>query len=649
MNSSFNFRPEIEGLRCLAVLGVIAFHAQKFLLPGGYLGVDVFFVISGFLITSIILRERENGTFSLVKFWERRIKRIFPAATFVLLTVSLVQSFIIYHPDLLQLPDQKLSALLSFANIYFWRNTGDYWGSASEEFPFLHYWSLSVEEQYYLLYPILVMALLAKGRRPMFIGLVVLVLVSFVVFAFGTVYEPHATFYLLPTRMWQIGAGCLLAVSSDRMPVSIRSFGTLTGALLIGASYLFPSSTSSIGYDSFTVVVGTCLIIGSGSNTVSKAILENRAMTFIGRISFSLYLWHWPILVTLEKLRAYDAITSRVILVVVGGSALLALSLISYHFIEKKFRKHAYGTSIALGFATMVGVYVYFIEPWILSGPYSSKYEIPSWHGKYYDVKPRGELSQAFQLIANSVHAPERVASGTEYKTGGIIRPRSGPGVEVVLIGDSHAVMWSKVVDDVTLELDLTTSLWSMNGEGGIINIPAVEKAGSYLSKEERFEYDSARQHFIQEWHPDIVIVANCWDIIPESSLTGFFDFLELHAKHVIIVGSPPVLDIGNRSAYQYFSFLGMDEHIAADADQLLKLTTLENTANTRRSLLNMVSERRNFSYLPTADLFVSDSSAVVAHGKDVYYLDDDHLTDKGSQLAASRFRSMIRDIIGEQ
>ena len=629
------------------MLGVIAFHAKKDLLPGGYLGVDVFFVISGFLITSIILRESAEGTFSVRRFWERRIRRILPAATFILLAVSLVQTFLIYKPDLLQLSNQKLAALLSLANIYFWKNTFDYWGNASDESPFLHYWSLSVEEQYYLLYPILILVLIAKGRKYLLTVLVVLIIVSFALFAYGAVYDPHATFYLLPTRIWQLGAGCLLAILSNHMPLANKSLGTIIGVLLIGGTYLFPLNASGIGYESFIAVVGACLIIWSGSNKASTLILENNFAIFIGQISYSLYLWHWPIIVTIKKIQNYNNIPSSITLFIIGGVALLALSLFSYYCIETYFRKHKHGTSIALSFATLVGLYFFMIEPNLLKRPYSSHYEMPSWHGRYYDLKPGGELTRSFQIIANSVHTPKREASVTAYKTGGIIRQRSSTDIRVVLIGDSHAIMWSKVVDDVTEELDLTTSLWSMNGEHGLIKIPAVEEAGHYLNGKERFEYDSARQYFIKKWNPDIVIVATLWKNVDENSANNFFNFLELHAKNVILVESPPALNgVGNRNTYQYLSFLGMDASISANNNQLWEHISLENTLNTREKLLKIVSNRANFFFLPTADLFLSDSFAIVASGKHIFYLDDDHLTDEGTKLTTSRFKSAIQNIL---
>ena len=218
MSSSLRYRPEIDGLRCLAVLAVMAFHEKESLLPGGYLGVDVFFVISGFLITSIIIRETENGTFSLVRFWDRRIKRILPAASIVLLTVSLSQSLVIFRPDLRLQLNQKIACLLSLANLHFARSAGDYWGNGTEESPFLHYWSLSVEEQYYILYPLLLVVLIRRARSHLAPLLLFMVIASFALFAYGAVHNSSATFYLLPTRMWQLGAGCLLAVSSNRKP-----------------------------------------------------------------------------------------------------------------------------------------------------------------------------------------------------------------------------------------------------------------------------------------------------------------------------------------------------------------------------------------------------------------------------------------------
>lgn len=253
------------------------------------------------------------------------------------------------------------------------------------------------------------------------------------------------------------------------------------------------------------------------------------------------------------------------------------------------------------------------------------------------------EVSQAFRVIADSVRAPEREASEIAYKEGGIIRRRLTEEPRVVLIGDSHGIMWSKVIDDVTEELGLTTSLWSMNGESVIMQSTPTE---SYLTKSERSEYDAQRRYYIEKWNPDIVIVAARWENISKDSAALLFQFLEAHAKNVLLVESPPVLDsVGNRSFHQYLAFLGIRPDLS-NTNQVWNRFDLTSTQTTRDKLVKFALERSNFSFLPTADLFALKTGVVVASGRDVYYLDDDHLTDKGARVATSRIQSAIQNLL---
>lgn len=645
MTPSLRYRPEIDGLRCIAVLAVIAFHAKKSLLPGGYLGVDVFFVISGYLITSIIIRETENGTFSLVRFWDRRIKRILPAASIVLLAVSVFQSLVMFRPDVQLQLDQKIACLLSLANLYFWRSAGDYWGN--DESPFLHYWSLSVEEQYYILYPLLLVVLIRRARTHLAPLLLLMVIASFAVFAYGAVHHSSATFYLLPTRMWQLGAGCLLAVSSNRKPFETSSLGTLTGISLIVLSFCLPVTTSGIGYEALAAVAGACLVISSGSNRVSAVFLQNRSAIFIGRISYSLYLWHWPVMVSLKKIRDYGFVSSNALLSAIGIGSLIVLSLLSFYFIEEPFRRLKYGTPIVLGLALAFGMYFVVGEANFIERSYPSKYDTPTWHGRYYDLKPSGEFGEVFEVIAGSINTPERQANAMAFKEGGIIKQRSTADPSVVLIGDSHAVMWSKVVDEVTEELGLTTSLWSMNGESAFMQIPLGEKRGTYLTKSERFEYDSQRMALIKKWNPDIVIVASRWENLDASSVAYLFQFLESNAKHVLLIESPPLLDgVGNRSLFQYMAFLGITPSSAQGENQVWERVRFERTISTRRKVVDFALARPSFSFLPTADLFATDRGAIVASRTEIFYVDDDHLTDEGAEVASKRIKEGIQNIL---
>jgi len=197
---SISYRPEIDGLRAFAVIPVILFHMDYEWIPGGFIGVDVFFVISGFLITSILKRELEAGTFTFRNFWARRIRRILPAMIVVSIVTLAVTYVFVFKPDRPLIATQCVAALASVANIYSWRTAGDYWGTEADQSPFLHMWSLSVEEQFYLFFPIFMwMAFALRPRRLQ--GFISFVIVSSLpVFLYGSQAHPVATFYLLPTR-----------------------------------------------------------------------------------------------------------------------------------------------------------------------------------------------------------------------------------------------------------------------------------------------------------------------------------------------------------------------------------------------------------------------------------------------------------------
>ncbi|MEM8671745.1 MAG: acyltransferase [Planctomycetota bacterium] len=210
--AGIEYRPEIDGLRAFAVIPVILFHFGADWIPGGFVGVDVFFVISGFLITSILKRDLENGTFSIRDFWARRIRRILPAMIFVTACTLAVSHAFVFRPEQLKIGEQALASVLSLANVYFWRHTGDYWGTEAEQSPFLHAWSLSVEEQFYLFFPC-ILWLIYRYRPRWLQGFVLAGIVgSLALFLWGVEAHPTATFYLLPTRIWELGAGSLLGL-----------------------------------------------------------------------------------------------------------------------------------------------------------------------------------------------------------------------------------------------------------------------------------------------------------------------------------------------------------------------------------------------------------------------------------------------------
>jgi peptidoglycan/LPS O-acetylase OafA/YrhL len=309
-----NFRPDIEGLRGVAVLLVVFFHAgllsnASFQIPGGFIGVDLFFVVSGFLITGLLIRERERtGKVSFSRFYARRVRRILPAAAVVLL-ITIPLSFALV--TLIQRPatmEDGASAALSFANVRFALTT-DYFNPVSYS-PFLHFWSLGVEEQFYFVWPAL-LAVVAWRRPRLGAGfaLVVVVVASFAASLVMTDQNPGWAFYMLPTRAWQLAAGGLLAVgagSMARTPLPIRSLvsrvlvivGWFALAALIVDAFVLDSTIPYPGMAALVPTLAGVLLIASGTERHGPGVLLGlMPIRFIGKISYSLYLWHWPILI----------------------------------------------------------------------------------------------------------------------------------------------------------------------------------------------------------------------------------------------------------------------------------------------------------------------------------------------------------------
>ena len=293
----FRYRADVDGLRAVAVIMVLLFHADIGML-GGYVGVDVFFVISGFLITGLILKQQRSGTFSLLQFWGRRIRRIIPASTLVGV-VCLLAGTLLLPADFSELAKSLTAQQLMVSNIYFWK-ASDYFGGTAEVMPLLHTWSLAVEEQFYLGYPLVLIVLYRWSTRTAVAVLFAMAAVSLIIAEWGVWHHPTATFYLLPPRACELLLGGLLVYCPEphRIGQTWRELGSWIGlALVVFAGVGYSTDTSFPGLTAMVPCVGTGLIIylNTLQPTRLARILSLRPVVFIGMISYSLYLWHWPL------------------------------------------------------------------------------------------------------------------------------------------------------------------------------------------------------------------------------------------------------------------------------------------------------------------------------------------------------------------
>ena len=331
-----HYRPEIDGLRAVAVLPVILFHGGFTVFSGGYVGVDVFFVISGFLITRILVHDLTQGKFSLIRFYERRARRILPALIFVMLC-CIPFAWMWMMPSALKNFSQSLVAVSVFAsNILFWRENG-YFAAASEEKPLLHTWSLSVEEQYYILFPVFLLMLWRFGRSRAFYAVLAISIVSLLLSEWGWRHKPDANFYFTLTRAWALLSGSICAfIQYGRAESSNNVLSAFGLALIVFAIFYFDEATPYPSVYALVPVVGTALIIIFGTqNTWTAKLLSRDAFVGLGLISYSAYLWHQP-LFAFARIRSIYPPEQWLMLLFAAASLILAY--FSWRYIEQPFR-----------------------------------------------------------------------------------------------------------------------------------------------------------------------------------------------------------------------------------------------------------------------------------------------------------------------
>lgn len=333
---SMNYRADIDGLRAVAVLMVILYHFFPASFPGGYLGVDVFFVISGFLITRIVVHELQQGHFSFSNFYKRRLNRLFPALILMLLTVF-IWSFIWLLPDeRLNLSRHIKAAAFYFSNFQLIREAG-YFDASSLQKPLLHLWSLAIEEQFYLIWPVLIFFTFKRAQKFFLQFTLILFVISFLAFVWMSLNSIDQAFYLPWFRSWELLAGAALAFAgkielSQRLS---RPLSLLSISALLSFCFIAFSSSQFFWLPHLLTVGFSVLLICSANSFFNLKILSNPVAVYIGKISYPLYLWHWPVLVFSRFGMANQIVTRNQVLVEVVLS--LLLSVLTYHVVEKKY------------------------------------------------------------------------------------------------------------------------------------------------------------------------------------------------------------------------------------------------------------------------------------------------------------------------
>lgn len=645
------YRPEVDGLRTIAVIPVILFHLGYNWISGGYFGVDVFFVISGFLITSIILKDVASGTFSMQDFWLRRVRRILPAIITVIIATLIIAPFVIFNTDIIALVFDSLAAMFSYANFSAWFKLGDYWGAAAENSFFLHAWSLSVEEQFYLFYPLFIL-LIYKLKLSIPKWLFIVVIISFIAFLIGSFLSPIATFYLLPTRAWELASGGLLAAlfNSDILQkerIKRSSFYTIIGVTLILSSYFIFTGNDGVNIFAILPVLGAVLIIAFASeNNFVGQFLGSPSIVFIGKISYSLYLWHWPIIVLLHNTEINENYKPIIALILT-----IILSILSYYLVENTTRKSEYTPKLVLGmvFVTLT-MSLYLLSPLTIKETPSAFNDV-IFHGRYYDISPQNvntskNKSNNFwnkyfdweKIKKQGTFQPERETKyNNAYKENGIITDNSSnQNPAIIVLGDSHGAMWAKVIDEIALAHHQKVSFYTAIANLPFFNIKNIEKQRKTknFSEKQRVEYAKSLFNNIQKWKPKLLIFSCRWEYINQEQKANFEDILNYTKEHniqVLLLNQPPVIeDISDRNTKQYLAHLGYKPN---GQFQYIDYTDKLKIEKSNQILLNYATKYTNIHIFDVYHQLVINNKVTIISNKDILYYDDDHLSYQGTLL----------------
>ncbi|RWE11766.1 MAG: acyltransferase [Mesorhizobium sp.] len=448
------YRADVDGLRAIAVTSVIAFHLSRSWLPGGYLGVDIFFVLSGYLITLILWREALKGQFSILRFYERRIRRIMPALLLLLFFTTMAAIVLLLPADLIGYGKSMLATLGFAANIYFWRDT-DYFSRAAETKPLLHVWSLGVEEQFYIIFPLLIAAFARFWPRATFPAIALLTLVSLAANCLALrIGGASPAFFLLPTRAWELGAGAMVAL----LPPSLTPRGTVAsllgaiGAIAVLIGIITPLQTYGSVPAALPVVIGTMFLIAAGQvqQPSINRIIAASPLAFVGLISYSLYLWHWPFIV-LSQYYLVRHLNIGEMTIAVAGMTICAI--VSWRYVERPFRSRAMAArTVCLAAGAGVGALVVMASVLIWSNGLPGRMS--------------GEAAAINAAVGTNYRCPVpnflRVGKSRACVLN--LPTRNPSDAKVVLLGNSHAQMYAPVWESIFVEVGLPGLLVPANG-----------------------------------------------------------------------------------------------------------------------------------------------------------------------------------------
>ncbi len=618
------YRPEIDGLRGLAIIPVVLFHTNFKFFDGGYIGVDIFFVISGYLITMILIDDVRKKEFSLTNFYERRARRILPALYLVVFSSLIISYFVLVPEHLVSFSKSAASVPLFISNFFFWSERG-YFNNAAELKPLIHTWSLAVEEQFYIIFPIFI-SLLYLSRTKTLISLITVVFLLSLFASFYVTTIHFSTAFFLPfTRAWEILIGCFVAfhLSQNRRQTDAEykinsELISIIGLILIVYSYItFDKSTLFPYISALLPTIGTAMIIfGTEKSIYIKGLLSNKFLVYIGLLGYSLYLIHQPVFVFARHLYIFEG--NEILLVFIS----LILAYFSYKIVETPFRKKDFYSSKFIWLSSLAGALIIFT----ISFYFIFSKGIP----ERFDEKDQGVLLQLAEYQGYNQKSFDKLKFKKFDKTA---------EKKIVLIGGSHAKDFLNIALESKLFENYSFSTRQINSECGNLYLEDYKVIEKFIPERRKARcdilgrYEGNKFINILEESDEIWLVSSWkdWniDFLPKSLENLSNDF----KKTVRIVGLKNFGYMSSRKA------LNIDSTIRSDYVQ-----SVSENASAIEQRMNEVLKDYKF-YYPVMDLMCGgDRNMCRIYNKDGLLISTDgsHLTKEGAIEMGIILRPML-------
>ncbi len=638
---SLKYRSDIDGLRTLAVMPVIFYHAGMTLFSGGYVGVDIFFVISGYLITSIIVRELDEDRFTIANFYVRRVKRIFPALYFLLAFTFILSFFSLMPAHFEGFGKSVVSTVLFGSNILFWQESG-YFDAQAETKPLLHTWSLGVEEQFYIFFPLMLMLIARYGSKKYIRFALTLFVISFGLSVWGTKTHPEAAFYLIPYRTWELMLGALISLGFFPKTEKLLNINlmSLAGFIMLCVSiFTFKPSTPFPGYAALLPCMGTALIIMAQGGIVNQ-ILSLKPVVWIGLLSYSLYLWHWPLFALRnywESANIPEFYTSDYFLIFLT----FAFASFSYYIVEKPLRvkkiqnkklffRYTYAVMAA---GCVFGALVIFTD--------GIPQRIPEDVAKLaYVPNSKFKTKACYELPESAIKAGKYCGLGTEK-----VKPK------FALWGDSHALALSDGIDKLAKETGTGGVFMSTSACPPLLGLAGTDRAKANACIETNL---AVGEVLANDRHIKKVILVCRWKKYTDTparveefrqALERTLDRLKGKEIYFVLDNAEADFDVPRELAKNALLKAYLPA-LASSSQMNIPLETYEKENSPLLTLLQYYEDMDRFTVVPLYKALCAEKGCITEHDGRALYYDDDHLSVFGAEYAVLKDKEITSEMV---